>query len=146
VVPAAAVIVAPAGLGYLARPVRRQGSANYWKHLGPVSKLDSLRVLEEAGISAPSYRTVLRRLPVHAKESWRRKIPAACAAHTEPGRASVVLYDVSTLYFETDAGGGTTLAVGAKQAPVRPGVDAPRRLTTGCGHYWAWTIMSWFLS
>ena len=28
----------------------------------PVSKLDSLRALEEAGISAPSYRILLRRL------------------------------------------------------------------------------------
>jgi len=30
----------------------------------PVSKLDSLRVLEEAGVAAASYRTVKRRLPV----------------------------------------------------------------------------------
>jgi hypothetical protein len=29
----------------------------------PASKLDSLRVLEEAGAGAASYRTVLRRLP-----------------------------------------------------------------------------------
>jgi hypothetical protein len=37
----------------------------------PASKLDSLRVLEETGVSAPSYRTLLRRLPVYAKDSWR---------------------------------------------------------------------------
>jgi hypothetical protein len=30
----------------------------------PTSKLDSARVLEETGISAPSYRTLLRRLPI----------------------------------------------------------------------------------
>jgi hypothetical protein len=30
----------------------------------PTSKLDSARVLEEAGVSAPSYRTLLRRLPL----------------------------------------------------------------------------------
>ena len=30
----------------------------------PVSKLDSLRVLEEAGAAVTSYRTLLRRLPV----------------------------------------------------------------------------------
>jgi len=35
----------------------------------PVSKLDSLRVLEEAGVAAASYRTVKRRLPVYAKDS-----------------------------------------------------------------------------
>ncbi len=45
----------------------------------PVSKLDSLRVLEEAGIGAPSYRTLPRRLPVYAKDSRRQKISAACA-------------------------------------------------------------------
>jgi len=72
----------------------------------PVSKLDSLRVLEEAGIAAASYRTVRRRLPVYAKDAWRQQLSAACAAHARLGRASLVLYDVSTLYFETDAGDG----------------------------------------
>jgi len=72
----------------------------------PVSKLDSLRVLEEAGAPAVSYRTVERRLRVYAKDSWRARISAACAAHAHLGRASLILYDVSTLYFETDAGDG----------------------------------------
>jgi hypothetical protein len=35
----------------------------------PVSKLDSLRVLEEAGVAPASYATPKRRLPVYAKES-----------------------------------------------------------------------------
>jgi len=72
----------------------------------PVSKLDSLRVLEEAGVSPASYRTVLRRLPAYAKDSWRQKISAACAAHARLGPATLVLYDVSTLYFEIDDGDG----------------------------------------
>jgi hypothetical protein len=72
----------------------------------PTSKLDSLRVLDEAGIAAASYATVKRRLPVFATESWRQQLAAACATHTELGPASLVLYDVSTLYFETDAGDG----------------------------------------
>jgi hypothetical protein len=72
----------------------------------PVSKLDSLRVLEEAGVVAASYRTVKRRLPAYAKETFRQELSAACAAHAGLGRASLVLYDVSTLYFETDAGDG----------------------------------------
>jgi hypothetical protein len=61
----------------------------------PVSKLDSLRVLEEAGVAPASYATLKRRLPVYAKDSWRRKISAACAAHAGLGPASLVLYDVS---------------------------------------------------
>jgi Transposase DDE domain len=72
----------------------------------PVSKLDSLRVLEEAGLAPVSYPTVNRRLPVYARQAWRQRLPAACAAQARLGRASLVLYDVSTLYFETDAGDG----------------------------------------
>lgn len=72
----------------------------------PTSKLGSLRVLDEVGVSPPSYRTVTRRLPVFAQESWRQRLAAACAAHAGLGPASLVLYDVSTPYFETDAGDG----------------------------------------
>jgi hypothetical protein len=72
----------------------------------PVSKLDSLRVLQEAGLARASYATLKRRLPAYAKASWRHKLAAACAAHAGLGPASLVLYDVSTLYFETDAGDG----------------------------------------
>jgi Transposase DDE domain len=72
----------------------------------PTSKLDSLRVLAEAGVGAPSYATLKRRLPRYGKPLWRKDISAACAAHAALGPASLVLYDVSTLYFETDAGDG----------------------------------------
>jgi hypothetical protein len=72
----------------------------------PASKLDSLRVLAEAGMVPASYPTVNRRLRVYARDSWRQKQSAACAAHARLGRASLVLFDVSTLYFETDAGDG----------------------------------------
>jgi hypothetical protein len=72
----------------------------------PTSKLDSLRVLEETGVAVPSYRTIKRRLPLYARESWRKGLSAACAARAALGPASLVLYDVSTLYFETDAGDG----------------------------------------
>jgi hypothetical protein len=72
----------------------------------PVSKLDSLRVLEEAGVTPASYRTLKRRLPAYAEEEWRQRLSAACAAHAGLGPASLVHYDVSTLYFETDQGDG----------------------------------------
>jgi hypothetical protein len=72
----------------------------------PASKLDSLRVLGEAGVAPPSYATLKRRLPAYAKDAWRQKLSAACAAHARLGRASLVLYDVPALYFETDAGDG----------------------------------------
>jgi Transposase DDE domain len=72
----------------------------------PASKLDSLRVLEEAGLAPASYPTVNRRLRVYARDTWRQKVSAACAAHAGLGPASLVLFDVSTLYFETDEGDG----------------------------------------
>ena len=72
----------------------------------PTSKLDSLRVLEEAGVPPASYRTLKRRLPAYAQEEWRQRLSEACAAHARIGPASLVLYDVSTLYFETDQGDG----------------------------------------
>jgi hypothetical protein len=86
----------------------------------PVSKPGSLRVLEEAGVAAASYRTVERRLRVYAKEAWRDKLSAACAAHARLGRASLVLYDVSTLYFETGKGDGFRESGFSKERRLEP--------------------------
>jgi hypothetical protein len=104
----------------------------------PTSKLDSLRVLAEAGMAPPSYRTVQRRLrryagadseagggnaaeaadatgveetgqsaPVDAAGGrWRARLARACADHVKLGPAMLLLYDVTTLYFETDVGDG----------------------------------------
>ncbi|WP_435870358.1 IS1634 family transposase [Mycobacterium heckeshornense] len=69
----------------------------------PTSKVDALRVLSETGVDSPAYRTVKRRLPIFAKPEFRQALSAACAAHAALGPASLVLYDVSTLHFETDA-------------------------------------------
>jgi hypothetical protein len=88
----------------------------------PVSKLDSLRVLEEAGMTPAPYRTVTRRLRVFAKDSWRQQISAACAAHAGLGPASLVLYDCSTLYFETDAGDGFRESGFSKERRLEPQV------------------------
>jgi Transposase DDE domain len=86
----------------------------------PVSKLDSLRVLEEAGEAPASYATLKRRLPVYAAGSWRQKLSAACAAHARLGPASLVPYDVSTLYFETDAGDGFRESGFSKERRLEP--------------------------
>ena len=72
----------------------------------PTSKADSLRVLAETGVAAASYPTLNRRLPVFAKPTFRQALSGTCARHARLGPASLVLYDVSTLYFETDAGDG----------------------------------------
>jgi Transposase DDE domain len=72
----------------------------------PTSKVDALRVLSETGVESPAYRTLKRRLPIFAKPVFRQALSAASAAHAQLGPASLVLYDVSTLHFETDAGDG----------------------------------------
>jgi Transposase DDE domain len=86
----------------------------------PASKLDSLRVLEEAGVAPASYPTVNRRLRVYAKDAWRQQISAACAAHARLGPASLVLFDVSTLYFETDEGDGFRESGFSKERRLEP--------------------------
>lgn len=72
----------------------------------PTSKLDSLRVLEEVGVESMSYRTLTRRLPGYASVEFRAGLSAACAARARIGPASLILYDVTTLYFETDKADG----------------------------------------
>src|ERR1700751_3020865 len=70
------------------------------------------------GVAPAPYRTVARRLPAYAKEEWRQRLSAACAAHARLGPASLVLYGVSTLYFEADRGDGSR----------EPGFSRERRL------------------
>jgi hypothetical protein len=72
----------------------------------PTSKLEAIRVLEEIGITPPSYPTIKRRLQVYATEQWRQRLAGACAAHIGLGPATLVVYDVTTLHFETDEGDG----------------------------------------
>jgi hypothetical protein len=108
------------GFGVAARDDRVFRDLVLARIIEPVSKLDSLRVLEEAGAAVTSYRTLLRRLPVYAQDSWRQGLSAACAAHARLGAASLVLYDVSTLYFETDTGDGFRESGFSKERRLEP--------------------------
>jgi hypothetical protein len=86
----------------------------------PTSKQDSARVLEETGIESASYATLKRRLAVYGTDAWRRSLSRSAAAYAGLGPASLVLYDVLTLYFETDEGDGFR----------EPGFSKERRLET----------------
>jgi hypothetical protein len=71
----------------------------------PTSKADTLRVLADIGVPAPSLRTVFRALARCIEADYRGALATACLAHsasTAAGRASLVLYDCTTLYFETE--------------------------------------------
>jgi hypothetical protein len=72
----------------------------------PTSKQDASRVLAEAGVRALSYRTVKRRLPGYATPQWRDRLSGVCAAAADLGPSALILYDVTTLWFETDTGDG----------------------------------------
>jgi hypothetical protein len=63
-------------------------------------------VLAEVGVDTASYAIAKRQLPIYGRPAWRQGLSAACARPAGLGPASLVLYDVSTLYFETDAGDG----------------------------------------
>jgi hypothetical protein len=71
----------------------------------PASKVDTIRVLADLGIRSPSLRTIWRTLARSVDEGWRGKAANAAYAHAA-GRAggalTVVLYDVTTLYFEAE--------------------------------------------
>ena len=98
----------------------------------PASKLDSLRVLEEAGVA----RGVVPDRASGACRPMRRRrggseLSAACAAHARLGPASLVLYDVSTLYFETDQGDGFREPGFSKERRLEPQITIG--LLTGAG-------------
>ncbi|WP_407567276.1 IS1634 family transposase [Polymorphospora sp. A560] len=125
----------------------------------PTSKLDSLRVLAEAGMDPPSYRTVKRRLRIYAGAGqnpddtardgdgaadletgqvdpaggrWRARLARACAAHVGLGPATLLLYDVTTLYFETDEGDGFREPGFSKERRLEPQITVGL-LTDGSG-------------
>ena len=70
----------------------------------PTSKQDSLRVLAEAGLSPVSYATVKRHLPSYATEDFTRDLSRLLAGYARIGRASLVLLDVTTLYYRDRQG------------------------------------------
>lgn len=69
----------------------------------PTSKVDTIRVLSELGLSSPSLRTIWRTLAKSIEQDWRSGFAKAAYAHvTKASTLTVVLYDVTTLYFEAE--------------------------------------------
>ena len=66
----------------------------------PVSKLDTVRVLHELGLKAPSDDAIYRSLRRCTKRDYREKFSRACFSHANTSGISLLLYDVTTLYFE----------------------------------------------
>ena len=84
----------------------------------PVSKLDSIRVLGELGISGVSKDQIYRVLLKIKKWDYRKTIAQLCREKRQISDYSVLLYDVTTLYFETPSEDGKRV----------PGLSKERRL------------------
>lgn len=71
----------------------------------PTSKLDSLRVLTELGITPGHHNTYYNALERCAAKEYREQLTAASFEHVwneRGGDVSLLLYDVTTLYFEAE--------------------------------------------
>ena len=72
------------------------------KCVEPVSKLATIEVLGELGVRAPHRNTLTAALKRAQARDYRDILAKACMAHSvrTTGRATLVLYDVTTLHFE----------------------------------------------
>lgn len=71
----------------------------------PTSKLDSLRVITELGITPGHHNTYYKALQRCAANDYRDQLAAASFEHVwneHGGDLSLLLYDVTTLYFEAE--------------------------------------------
>ena len=69
----------------------------------PTSKADTVRVLAELGVPGPTRVTFMRCLKRVIERDYRTVIATACYTHAvDDGGLAMVVYDLTTLHFETD--------------------------------------------
>jgi len=66
----------------------------------PTSKVDAIRVLDELGLDTPSHSGILRSMKRCTEDDYRSILSKACMSNTTKSSLSLVLYDVTSLYFE----------------------------------------------
>ena len=99
----------------------------------PTSKADTVRVLAELGVPGPTRVTFMRCLKRVIERDYRTMIAQACFAHvTQQGGLALVLYDLTTLHFETDVEDRLRKVGMSKERRVDPQVTVGL-LTTGTG-------------
>lgn len=84
----------------------------------PTSKLDSLRVMADLGMGPIDQNKLYRCLGKVAELDYRRTISQVCFDHVQGGDLTLLLYDVTTLYFEAQEEDGYR----------KPGLSKERRL------------------
>jgi hypothetical protein len=67
----------------------------------PTSKIDTIRVLADLGVDPIDQNKLYRSLAKAATMDYRKAISQACFEHVGRGGLTLVLYDVTTLYFLT---------------------------------------------
>ena len=70
--------------------------------INPGSTFDSIETLAEVGLASASYSTIKRHLQIYATEEFHAALTGALAREAGVRPGVVILYDVTTLYFETD--------------------------------------------
>ena len=89
----------------------------------PTSKLDSLRVINELGITPSHHNTYYKALKRCAGKDYRAQLAAACFQHVwsdTGGDVSLLLYDTTTLYFEAEKEDGLRKVGYSKERRVDP--------------------------
>lgn len=84
----------------------------------PTSKLDSLRVMEDLGLEPFNRNKLYRCLQKAASLDYRDKVSRLCFDHIQGKALTLVLYDVTTLYFE----------IQEEDEYRKPGLSKERRL------------------
>ena len=84
----------------------------------PASKLDTIRILQELGLKPPSYTGIYRCLKRVITQGYRLQLAACCLKAAGQKHLSLLLYDVTTLYFEIQKEDGFR----------KPGLSKERRL------------------
>jgi hypothetical protein len=99
----------------------------------PTSKADTVRVLAELGVPGPTRVTFMRCLKRVIERDYRTVIATACYTHaTRQGGLALVLYDLTTLHFETDVEDRLRRVGMSKERRVDPQVTVGL-LTTASG-------------
>ena len=76
------------------------------RHVRNVMHERNVLVIDDRDARVAVSLSVKRRLPGYAKPEWRNRLSGACAAAAQIGPLALVLYDVTTLWFDTDTGDG----------------------------------------
>jgi len=86
----------------------------------PASKADTIRILEDLGLKPPSYSGICRALKRVIDDNYRDILSALCFRAAFTSLPTLVLYDVTTLYFEAQNEDGYRMSGLSKERRLEP--------------------------